>query len=204
MALIGKVVAMTGVAYVLTDNGTKRELHLGDQIQSGDTIQTLPGVEVDLELINGRVIHIGAEQLVAFTEELTAAILPDVLDNAVNLATIDTVIKAIEQGKDISEVLEETAAGANGPSTAYGFNFVDLLRIGDILNQFGFNFNFDINAQEQAIPSNFFDDNAINAGIKTSNLNPDIATVSLSATPTLTEAGGNIVYTATITQAPVS
>src|SRR3546814_16250243 len=32
----------------------------------------------------------------------------------------------------------------------------------------------------------------------------DTATVSLSATPTLTEAGGNIVYTATITEAPVS
>src|SRR5690606_6672370 len=32
----------------------------------------------------------------------------------------------------------------------------------------------------------------------------DTATVSLAATPTLTEAGGNIVYTATLTEAPIT
>ena len=60
MALIGRVVAMTGVAYLITDNGAKRELHLGDEVQMGDTIQTANGVEVDLELVTGRVVHIGA------------------------------------------------------------------------------------------------------------------------------------------------
>ena len=60
MALIGKVVAMTGVAYLITDNGTKRELQLGDEIQTGDTIQTPRGVDVNLELATGRLIHIGA------------------------------------------------------------------------------------------------------------------------------------------------
>ena len=82
--------------------------------RQGDTIQTAKGVFVDLELANGRVIHIAAEQLVAFTPDLTALILPDAQDSALNLATIDTVIKAIEGGKDINEVLEETAAGSNG------------------------------------------------------------------------------------------
>ncbi|MEO6118548.1 MAG: retention module-containing protein, partial [Methylotenera sp.] len=143
MALIGKVVAMTGVAYLITDNGTKRELHLGDQIQTGDTIQTPRGVDVDLELASGRVIHISAEQLVAFTEELSDVFVPDGLDNAVNLATIETVIKAIEEGKDVNAVLEETAAGANGQLNSYGFSFVDLFRINDILNAFNFAYSVD-------------------------------------------------------------
>lgn len=114
MALIGRVVGMTGAASLILGNGEKRELHLGDSIQTGDTIQTPRGVEVDLELANGRVIHISAEQLVAFTEDLGNVFVPDGLDNSIDVATIDTVIKAIEEGKDINAVLEETAAGVGG------------------------------------------------------------------------------------------
>ena len=110
MAIIGKVVALTGTAYLLTDNGAKRELQLGDTVQASDTIQTLQGAEVELELANGRPMLIGSEQLVTFTEDLTNVLDFDSLDGAVNLATIETVIKAIESGKDINEVLEETAA----------------------------------------------------------------------------------------------
>lgn len=48
MALIGRIVGMTGTASLITGNGEKRDLHLGDSIQTGDTIQTPRGVEVDL------------------------------------------------------------------------------------------------------------------------------------------------------------
>ena len=161
MALIGRVVAMTGVAYLITDNGAKRELQLGDQIQIGDTIQTLRGVEVDLELASGRVIHISAEQLVAFTEELAEVIVPSNLDSAINLATIDTVIKAIEEGKDVNEVLEETAAGSGGQSNSYGFGFVDLLRINDILNAFKFAYEYEAGGRIEADTSVVNDSNAL-------------------------------------------
>ncbi|MDO9175030.1 MAG: Calx-beta domain-containing protein, partial [Actinomycetota bacterium] len=40
--------------------------------------------------------------------------------------------------------------------------------------------------------------------VTTSIIDDDVANVSLSATPSLTEAGSSIVYTATLTQAPVS
>ncbi len=68
--------------------------------------------------------------------------MPASLDSSVNVATIDTVVKAIEEGKDISEVLEETAAGPGGSSNSYGFGFVDLLRINDDLNNFRFAYEF--------------------------------------------------------------
>ena len=166
MAIIGKVVALTGTAYLITGNGVKRELQLGDTVQASDTIQTLQGAEVELELASGRPMHIGSEQLVAFTDELTNILGSDSLDGAVNLATIETVIKAIESGKDISEVLEETAAGNNGLMNVHGFDFVDLLRINDVLNQFGFNydFNFNANIQEQPIIKDFLNDDTNNLG----------------------------------------
>src|SRR5688500_18723910 len=144
MALIGKVVALTGTAYLLTDNGSKRELQLGDTVQTGDTIQTMQGSSVELEMLMGPNMYIGAIQLVAFTEELTNALGFDSLDGRVDIATIETIIKAIESGKDIHEVIEETAAG-NGLTTSYGFDFVALLRINDVLNQFGFDFNYNVN-----------------------------------------------------------
>ncbi|MEW6119492.1 MAG: retention module-containing protein [Pseudomonadota bacterium] len=43
-----------------------------------------------------------------------------------------------------------------------------------------------------------------NSSVSTSVTDNDTATVSLTATPTLTEAGGTLVYAASITQAPVS
>jgi surface adhesion protein len=43
-----------------------------------------------------------------------------------------------------------------------------------------------------------------NGSVTTSLVDNDTATVSLAATPTLSEAGGTLVYTATITQAPLS
>ena len=171
MALIGKVVALTGTAFLITDNGAKRELQLGDTVQTSDTIQTTPGADVELELANGRPMHIGPEQLVAFTEELTNALGFDSLDGSVNLATIETVIKAIESGKDVNEVLEETAAGNNGLMTVHGFDFVALLRITDVLNQFGFNynFNFDANIQDHPITDRIIDDDANRLGLVADN-----------------------------------
>ncbi|MBT9525790.1 MAG: large adhesive protein, partial [Rhizobacter sp.] len=46
--------------------------------------------------------------------------------------------------------------------------------------------------------------NGAASSVTTGITDNDISTLSLSATPAITEAGGNIVYTATLTQAPVS
>lgn len=70
MALIGKVVALTGTAYIIRDNGEKLELQLGDSVGLGDTIQTLAGAQVELSMSDGRNISIPSYQLVAFTEDL--------------------------------------------------------------------------------------------------------------------------------------
>ncbi|NOU40966.1 MAG: retention module-containing protein [Methylotenera sp.] len=153
MALIGKIVAITGNALLISNNGDQRELRLGDSIQTADTIKTPAGVEVELELANGRIVHIGAEQLVAFADELGDVFVPEASDSAIDVATIDTVIKAIEEGKDINEVLEDTAAGVGGTSNSYGFGFVDLLRINDDLNNFRFVFDSSTTGRLEAEPA---------------------------------------------------
>ncbi|MFZ3086508.1 MAG: retention module-containing protein, partial [Methylotenera sp.] len=209
MALIGRIVAMTGVASLISDNGAKRDLQLGDSIQTGDTIQTLRGVEVDLELANGRVIHISAEQIVAFTEELAGVFVPDALDNSINLATIDTVIKAIEDGKDINEVLEETAAGIGGQSNSYGFGFVDLLRVNSELSNSGFAFDTNVADRLDSVPAAVINDALVGSGTTVASTIPAASSptsssnvaILTSATQNLTETdavlstGGTLVLT---------
>ncbi len=153
--------------------------HLGDQIQSSDTIQTGKGVFVDLKLSNGRVIHIAAEQLVAFTPELNNLIAPDALDSVVNVATIDTVIKAIEGGQDIDDVLEETAAG-NGTFTIHGFDFVNLLRINDDLNRFKFAYEYDTDGRLAADPAAVQDDDRYGLSTSSNSVTPSAPSVQIT------------------------
>ncbi|MFA7351422.1 MAG: retention module-containing protein, partial [Methylotenera sp.] len=197
MALIGKIVAITGNALLISNNGDQRELRLGDSIQTADTIKTPAGVEVELELANGRIVHIGAEQLVAFADELGDVFVPEALDSAIDVATIDTVIKAIEEGKDINEVLEDTAAGVGGASNSYGFGFVDLLRINDDLNNFRFVFDSSTTGRLEAEPAV--------AVAETASTEANVAAipsslVSAVSSPTTTE-GGALDYTITLSNA---
>ncbi|PKO92923.1 MAG: hypothetical protein CVU15_03495, partial [Betaproteobacteria bacterium HGW-Betaproteobacteria-1] len=143
MAVIGTVVAILGDgnASVVDGAGLQKLLKLNDTIQPGDTIITPVGVVVELQLANGRKILISAEQHVQFTQELADVIVPTADEAAVDLATVDAVIKAIEEGRDISEVLEETAAGVSGATTAYGHGFVDLGRINQVIDGFDFEFS---------------------------------------------------------------
>jgi len=128
MAVIGKIIAMTGVANIINEKGESRAVVPGESLQTGDTLQTPPGVTVKVQLENGRVIDVASGQMVSFTEELTNVIAPAETDNAVDLATIDTVIDAIENGRDLDEVLEATAAGGAGGSDG-GHSAVFLDRI---------------------------------------------------------------------------
>ncbi|HZV62472.1 MAG TPA: retention module-containing protein, partial [Methylophilaceae bacterium] len=143
MAVLGTVVAVNGDAFVVDQNGNKKLIKLGDTIQAGDTIITPPGIVVELQLVNGRSLQISGDETVKFTQELIDATQPDFSDSAVDLATIQSVIRAIEEGRDINEVLEETAAGlGEGIFNNYGFSFLELMRIDEVLNQFNFEYDW--------------------------------------------------------------
>ena len=143
MAVIGTVVAISGEgASLVNELGAEKQIKLNDTVQPGDTIITPLGVVVELQLVNGRKILISAQQTVKFTQDLSDVITPTADESAVELATVEAVIKAIEEGRDISEVLEETAAGlVGGGTTAYGHGFVDLGRISQVLDAFNFEFS---------------------------------------------------------------
>ncbi|EIJ66614.1 hypothetical protein BD31_I1892, partial [Candidatus Nitrosopumilus salaria BD31] len=116
MAILGTVVSINGApdavdkVIVISDGGARRILQLNDGVKTGDTIITPEGVIVELELVNGKPIAIFAEQTIKITDELVDAVPASSGDSAVDQATIQAVITAINEGRDISDVLEETAA----------------------------------------------------------------------------------------------
>ncbi|KAF0844404.1 putative secreted protein (type I secretion substrate) [Methylovorus glucosotrophus] len=132
MAAIGTVVAINGGsnAFAVNERGERRMLKVGDSIQPGEVVTTAQGVVVDILLTTGQKIEISADQTVKFTPELAEFIAPEGTESAVSEATVQAVIQAIEQGRDINEVLEETAAGLIGAAgNEHGSTFVNLLRI---------------------------------------------------------------------------
>jgi large repetitive protein len=184
MAVIGTVVAISGegAASVVDELGEQKLLKLNDTIQPGDTIITPLGVIVELQLVNGRIIIISAQQTVKFTQELAEVMAPTANESAVDLATVDAVIKAIEEGRDINEVLEETAAGlVGGATSAYGHSFVDLSRIDSVIEGFDFEFSRSSDAQ-----------NDINA-----ERDGDVQTAQFATTPSGGTGNTNIAPVAT-------
>jgi hypothetical protein len=163
MAVIGKVVLLTGAAIIVDGNGGQRALQIGDTIQTGDTIIAPKGALVELQLVNGNPIQIAANQTVTFTQELSDAILFDLVDpanNVVSQATIQTVIQAINTGDNIDDIIANLANARLDVNEGVNFNqqqghsFVDLLRIDDVLNQF--DYSYDVASRE------FKDSNPLN------------------------------------------
>ena len=155
MANIGVVVVLTGQAIVISAQGIQRQLAMGDSIETGDTIIAPAGTTVELQLANGNIVKIGAQQSVTFTQELSDAILYNLVepsDNAVSQATIQSVIQAINSGDNIDDIIASLAQqrtdvneGASGAEQS-GHNFVDLLRIDNVLNQF--DYGYDVASRE--------------------------------------------------------
>lgn len=153
MANIGVVVLLTGSAILVDATGVQRRLNLGDSIQSGDTIIAPKGTTVELQLVNGNTIQIAAQQTVTFTQELSDAILYNLVeptDNAVSQATIQSLIQAIGTGDNIDDIIaalaNELADVNEGVNNQQGHTFVDLLRIDNVLNQF--DYNYDVASRE--------------------------------------------------------
>lgn len=198
MAVIGTVVSISGQASVIDSRGIKKPLQLGEVIQPGETIVTAPGTVVELELANGRRVDITSEQTVKFPQELVDAMPPDTGDSAVDQATVQAVIQAIAEGRDINEILEETAAGlAAGGVNSYGFSFVDLLRITEGVN--GGSYQFD--GTDRAVPPIIPPGYQLDVGTPAAAVAPERPTIAISGPPTVNENAGTITFTVTLSVA---
>ncbi|SDK36056.1 T1SS-143 domain-containing protein [Methylophilus rhizosphaerae] len=127
--VIGTVTKVQGMAIVVDANGNRHMLQVGEALHAGDKVITAGGASVDVKLANGETVNFAEAQTVKITDNLAQVDVSDVTENAVNQAVFDAVLVALNEGRDITEVLDSPAAGEAGSDG--DASFVNLDRISE-------------------------------------------------------------------------
>ena len=115
MAQIAKVAALTGKAYVVGVDGLLRALKVGDVIEKGEIIRTDAGGRVELAMVDGTTVAVAPEANVRVDESMVQAdSRPVAQDAAVQNASVEAVIQALDRGGDLNQELEAAATGTGG------------------------------------------------------------------------------------------
>ncbi|HDS1737507.1 TPA: retention module-containing protein, partial [Pseudomonas putida] len=208
-SVVAIVKSIVGQVIAVSPEGIRRVLIEGDRLLAGEQVLTGVGGAVTLELADGRTLDLGRDT------QWSA----DAPDSSIDLSqataqaapSVEELQQAIAAGLDPTTELEATAAGPTaagaGGSVGGGHSFVLLEEtagavdptIGFPTGPIGF-------ATEQTTQ----EVGAVDTSVNTLVVDPTTptpqagTTVVLSATPSITEAGGVIVYTATVGQAPLT
>ena len=125
--VIGTVTNIQGMAIVVDASGNRHMLKVGEVLHAGDKVITASGAAVAVKLANGETVNIAEAQTVKITDNLAQVDVSDVSENAVNQTVFDAVLTALNEGRDITEVLDSPAAGEAGSDG--NASFVNLDRI---------------------------------------------------------------------------
>ncbi|SFO51055.1 surface adhesion protein, partial [Pseudomonas sp. NFACC24-1] len=198
-SVIAVVKSIVGQVFVVSPEGIRRVLIEGDRLNVGDQLDTGPAGAVTLELADGRTLDLGRDTQWSASAPDSSTDLAQATAQAA--PSVEELQQAIAAGVDPTTALEATAAGATaagtGGAAGGGHSFVVLdATAGSVDPTVGF--------PTEGLAAAAATDNNILGGDTTDTTTNAVlnATMTLSATPTLTEAGGVLVYTATVTQAP--
>jgi surface adhesion protein len=204
--VVAIVKSIVGQVVAVSPEGIRRVLIEGDRLFAGDQVLTGPGGAVTLQLADGRLLDLGRET--QWSAETPASSTDLSQASAQAAPSVEELQQAIQAGADPTTDLEATAAGptpAGGDgSVGGGHTFVILEETAGVV---------DPSVGYPTGPLNFsealrFEQTAGLDTTRDSVATPPAAgaatAVALSATPTLTEAGGVITYTATVGQAPTT
>ncbi|WP_460080817.1 retention module-containing protein [Pseudomonas sp. H3_H05] len=198
-SVIAVVKSIVGQVFVVSPEGIRRVLIEGDRLNVGDQLDTGPAGAVTLELADGRTLDLGRDTQWSANAPDSSTDLAQATAQAA--PSVEELQQAIAAGVDPTTALEATAAGATaagtGGAAGGGHSFVVLdATAGSVDPTVGF-------PTEGLAAAAATDDNILGGDTTDTTANAVLnATMTLSATPTLTEAGGVLVYTATVTQAP--
>ncbi|QNH80273.1 LapA family giant adhesin [Pseudomonas protegens] len=207
-SVVAIVKSIVGQVFVVSPEGIRRVLIEGDRLFVGDQVDTGPAGAVTLELTDGRTLDLGRDtQWSGAAPDSTTDLAQASAQAAPSVAELQ---QAIAAGADPTTDLEATAAGptaaGTGGAAGGGHSFVQLQETaGRVDPTIGFP-TAGLGQATSAVDNNL--GGLTNNGLATTNgsgsdsLRP--ATLTLGATPTITEAGGVLVYTATLTQAPLT
>ena len=198
MSSVAVVKSIVGQVFAVSPEGIRRLLVEGDRLLSGEQVDTGASGAVSLELADGRTIDLGRDtQWSANAPDSVTDLSAATAQAAPSVAELQ---QAIAAGADPTQDLEATAAGptsagADGAAGG-GHSFIVLEATAGVVDP---TIGYPTNGLNAASATTALDTGATNNGVDPRNV-----TITLTATPTITEAGGVVVYTVFITQAPTS
>ncbi|WP_312832083.1 retention module-containing protein, partial [Pseudomonas lactis] len=200
-SVVATVKSIVGQVFVISPEGARRVLIEGDRLFAGDQIDTGMSGAVSLELADGRILDLGRDtQWSADMPDSTTDLAAASEQAAPSVAELQ---QAIAAGADPTTDLEATAAGANAAGNGAaggGHSFVVLdATAGRVDPTIGFPTGT-LGQGTSALNALTGAPGSADAG----NLVLQPSTLSVSATPTITEAGGVLTYTATVTRPSTS
>ncbi|OQR26768.1 hypothetical protein BWR59_30415 [Pseudomonas sp. Bc-h] len=194
-SVVAIVKSIVGQVVAVSPEGIRRVLIEGDRLLAGEQVLTGPEGAVTLQLPDGRQLDMGRDSQWSSEAPTSTTNLAEATAQAA--PSVAELQQAIAAGADPTKDLEATAAGqttgsTDGGNAGGGHSVVMLTETADVVNpNIGFN-------------TAGLGNNATAATLQDDGVPQRASTLSLSATSTLTEAGGALVYTASVTQAPLS
>ncbi|MCE0865744.1 retention module-containing protein, partial [Pseudomonas alloputida] len=205
-SVVAIVKSIVGQVIAVSPEGIRRVLIEGDRLLAGEEVLTGPGGAVTLELADGRLLDLGRDSQWSADAPDSSTDLSQAAAQAA--PSVEELQQAIAAGVDPTTELEATAAGpssAGGGALGGGHSFVMLEETaGRVDTTVGFptdGLGFAVVPDNQEV--GLLDTNGNN--LVTTPTDTTVATeLTLGATPSISEAGGVIVYTATVGQAPTT
>ncbi|WP_372242679.1 retention module-containing protein [Pseudomonas sp. B14-6] len=200
-SVVAIVKSIVGQVFAVSPEGIRRVLVEGDRLFAGDQVDTGAAGAVTLELADGRTLDLGRDTQWSASDPDSSTDLSEATAQAA--PSVEELQQAIVAGADPTTELEATAAGptaaGTGGAAGGGHSFVMLdATAGRVDPTIGFP-TAGLSTAAQAAQ--------LTTGGQTADTSANVqreSTLSLSATPSITEAGGVLVYTATLTQAPLT
>ncbi|HSC66981.1 MAG TPA: retention module-containing protein, partial [Cellvibrio sp.] len=126
---IAKVAFLKGQAWAKGPDGNMRPLTVGSIINEDDILITAQAARVELDVGNADPLVINGGLHVGMSRDLLADTATGSDEALLSDASVREALTVLEQGGDLLEELEETAAGDTGGSGGEGHNFVQLTRL---------------------------------------------------------------------------
>ncbi|MGF6358949.1 hypothetical protein ABH907_000613 [Pseudomonas frederiksbergensis] len=200
-SVVAIVKSIVGQVFAVSPEGIRRVLVEGDRLFVGDQVDTGAAGAITLELADGRTLDLGRDTQWSGSNPDSSTDLAQATAQAA--PSVDELQQAIAAGADPTTALEATAAGPTaasaGGAAGGGHSFVALEATAARVDP---TIGFPTAGLATAASATQNTTGGQTADTSTNALRE--STLSLSATPTITEAGGVLVYTATLTQAPLT
>ncbi|WP_223569443.1 retention module-containing protein [Pseudomonas sp. BF-R-26] len=200
-SVVAIVKSIVGQVFAVSPEGIRRVLVEGDRLLVGDQVDTGAAGAITLELADGRTLDLGRDTQWSGSDPDSSTDLAQATAQAA--PSVDELQQAIAAGVDPTTALEATAAGptaaGTGGAAGGGHTFVALEATAARVDP-----TIGFPTEGLATAALATQDTTGGQTADTSANALRESTLSLSATPTITEAGGVLVYTATLTQAPLT